>query len=525
MTTAPRSSDADDGRASPLHSNAAAIRAVAAAVEGTLGPKGLNCMLVDRYGEVVITNDGSTILEKLDATHPAARMLVNVARAQDAEVGDGTTTATLLANALITEAVAQAGRGVPVTRLLRGMRLGLNAAIDGIRRRTAVIRDVDDPLLRRAALIAGREQADLADLCLAAAARVGRERLLAPDFRLADWILAREGAENALVYGVMLDKEPMNRQMPRAVRDTAVLCLDDGLESETLEESALGTEAGFAAFMRYQQEFRAALAQLVALGVRAAFVTKAVQDAAEEALTDAGVLVVRRLSSRDVYRVARHTGARLLKRAALRKPPEELAVLLGRADAVLVDERLGHTRVEGGEAARLAGGEPMATMLVGAATAEVRAERHRVAEDAACAVQAALRGGVVPGGGAAELSVIPDVEACRRNAGTMDAYGVDCVIAALKTPLAQMVANAGFNPLEKVEAVLAAMVAGASASLAVNCDTGEVTDMLALGIVDPAPVKMHALRAAGEVAEAILRIHTVIRKREEHDAGEGTQPL
>ncbi len=509
MTT-PRTEHED--RLSPLHGNAAAIRAVAAAVEGTLGPKGLNCMLVDRVGEVVITNDGSTILEKIDATHPAAKLLVNVARAQDREVGDGTTTATVLASALIAEGVAQAERGVPVTRIVDGLRAGVDAAVDGIRRRAIPVAGMDDPLLRRAALIAGREQADLADLCLAAATAVGRDRLQAPDFRLADWIIARDGAENEVVPGVVLEKEPMNRQMPRTVTDTPVLCLDDALEPEELDESALGTEAGFAAYLRYQAEFREAVSRLAALGVRAVFVTKAVHASAEELLTEAGALVVRRLSGRDLHRVARHCGARLVKRAALRKSAEELLPLLGRADAVTVDEKLEQVRV------CATAGEAMATMLVGAATPEVREERRRVAEDAACAVQAALRGGVAPGGGAAELAAIGDVETARRAAGSMTAYGTDCVLAALRAPLAQIAANAGFNPLEKVEAVLAAMSREGSTSLAIACDTGDVADMLALGVVDPALVKIHALRAAGEVAEAILRINTVIRKRD--DAGD-----
>ncbi len=500
--------------ASPLVSNAAAIRAVAAAVEGTLGPKGLNCMLVDRFGAVIVTNDGHTILEQLDATHPAARMLVNVARAQAAEVGDGTTTATVLASALISEGVAQVERGVPVTRVLEGMRLGVQAAIDGIRAHATPIRDLDDPLLRRAVLIAGREEADIAALCLDAAALIGRARLEDPAFRLADWTLACEGAENAVIPGVVLEKEPFNRQMPAAVADTPVLCLDDALEPESVDPGALGTETGFNTYLRYQAEFRAALGRMLALGVRAVFVTRAVHEIAEELLTDAGVLTVRRLSVRDLHRVARHTGARLVKRAALRRPAEELTALLGHADAVTVEEHLGQVRVTGGA------GEPTATMLVGAATEEVRAERARVAEDAACALQAALRGGVVPGGGAAELAALTAVDAVRPQAGAMAAYGVDCVRAALKMPISFIIANAGFNPLEKVEEVLAAMARQGSTSLAVACDTGAVTDMLELGVVDPAPVKIHALRAAGEVADAVLRINTVIRKREE--SAEGT---
>lgn len=512
MTT-PRTSEGDE-RLSPLTSNAHAVRAVAAAVEGTLGPKGLNCLLVDRVGDVIITNDGSTILEKIDAAHPAARLLVQVARAQDREVGDGTTTATVLADALISEGVAQVNRGVPVTRILEGMQLGVAAAIAAVSRRARPIETLTDPLLRQTALIAGREQADIADLCLEAAACIGRERLLAPDFRLADWIIAKAGASNEVVCGVILDKEPANRQMPREMHDTPVLCLDDALEPEEIDEGALGTDAGFAAYQRCQQEFRAAVSSVIALGVHAVFVTKAVHQAAEEMLTEAGALVVRRLSGRDLQRVARHTGARMLKRSALRKSAEDLLPLLGRATEICVDERLDHTRIIGD-------GEPTATMLVGASTPEVRDERRRVAEDAACAVQAALRGGVVPGGGAALLAVLRDVEAVRAQAGPMAAYGVDCVLAALKTPLLQIVANAGFNPLEAVEAVLAAMQTTGADTLAIDCDTGEVTDMLARGVVDPAPVTIHALRAAGEVADAILRIHTIIRKRDDRDGEKG----
>lgn len=518
MTTPPRSSESEE-RLSPLVSNANAVRAIAAAVEGTLGPKGLNCMLVDRFGEVVITNDGSTILEKIDAAHPAARLLVNAARAQARDVGDGTTTTTVLAQALINEGLAQVSRGVPVARIVEGLRRGIAAAVAGIAHRATPITDIDAPLLRRAVLIAAREQDDIADLCLSAAARIGRARLIEPGFRLADWIVAREGAENEVVCGVIIEKEPMNVQMPREVPTGTVLCIDDALEPEELEEGALGTEAGFATFLRYQQEFRAALHGLVTLGVRALFVTKAVHDTAEELLTDAGITVIRRLSTRDLQRIARHTGARPLKRTGLRKSPAELARYLGHIERLQVDPTLGYTRVLAGIPLPV-GGDAVATILVGAATAEVRAERARVAEDAACAVQAALRSGVVPGGGAAEMAVISDVQACRQDAVGMAGYGVDCVLAALKAPLAQIVANAGFNPLEKVEAVLTGIARSGAQTLAIDCDTGEVVDMCTLGVVDPALVKTHALRAAGEVAEAILRIQTIIRKRDDPATGE-----
>ncbi|MCX7971027.1 MAG: chaperonin, partial [Negativicutes bacterium] len=122
-----------DERMAALLANANAIRATAAAVEGTIGPKGLDTMLVDRFGEVVITNDGVTILDKMDTNHPAARMLINIAKAQQAEVGDGTTTATILASSLVDEGVRQVLRGVPVARVIEGMRFGLTAAAEQTR--------------------------------------------------------------------------------------------------------------------------------------------------------------------------------------------------------------------------------------------------------------------------------------------------------------------------------------------------------------------------------------------------------
>jgi chaperonin GroEL (HSP60 family) len=120
-----------------------------------------------------------------------------------------------------------------------------------------------------------------------------------------------------------------------------------------------------------------------------------------------------------------------------------------------------------------------------------------------------------------ELAVMRDVQAIRPEVGAMAAYGVDCVLAALKVPLVHIVENAGFNPLEKLEAVQAAMVNSGVESLAIDCDSGEVGDMLSLGVIDPTEVKIHALRAAGEVAEAVLSINVIIRKRDERPDQEG----
>ncbi len=245
-------------------------------------------------------------------------------------------------------------------------------------------------------------------------------------------------------------------------------------------------------------------------------VHKGVADTAEETLTDAGILVIRRASAKDTAGIVEHTGARSIKRAGLKKPAEELAKFLGKCARVYEDERLEHIRIIGGA------GKPTATILVGAATREVKDERERITEDASSAVQAVISDGVVPGGGAAEIAAARELSALREGVKGMASYGVDCVCQALKRPLSQIVSNAGFNPLEKVEDVIATQAERQSVSLAVNCDTGEVADMYELGVVDPARVKLYALKAAAEVAEAVLRINTIIKKRD--GSSPGVQP-
>ena len=379
-------------RLAALMANAAAVVAIASAVEGTLGPKGLNTMLVDRYGEVTITNDGATILERMEINHPAAGLVIATARAQAEQVGDGTTTATLLAAALVSEGVKHVRNGVPVIKVIEGLRAAMLAAAQYLQGQTAALDSTDDPRLRQAALIAGRGDEQLADLAVQAAQLLGLERLRQDDFRLAETVVAKEGAPTGLVAGLVLEQSRMSRLMPGEVAPATVLLVDDALEPEEMEAEALGTEAGFQRYLKLQEEFRQGLEGVPAVGANCVFVRRGISDAAEELFTAAGVLAVRRVSGRDLVRLAEATGARPVKRAALRRPAEELRGVLGRAERVWESERLGHLQVLGG------GGEPAVTLLVGAATREVRQERLRIAQDAAAALQAAVQGGVLAGG-------------------------------------------------------------------------------------------------------------------------------
>ncbi|RTE08561.1 TCP-1/cpn60 chaperonin family protein [Paenibacillus whitsoniae] len=497
----------NEERYSTLVNNAAAVRAICSAVEGTLGPKGLDTMLVGQQGDVIITNDGVTILEKMDVTHPAARLMIQVARSQQRQIGDGTTTATVLAGALVQEGVAQVTRGVPVAKVVSGMQTGIELAAASLRERSRAVQGLDDRELYRIAYTAGREQADIAKLVIQAAEAVGEAKLREEGYRFADSVLAHEEASSEVWTGILLGQKPANLHAALERRDARVLVLQDALEPEAVSEESLVTEAGFQRYMQLREQFRSSLGKLLELGVGLIASDRGVDPEAEQFCSDHGILVLQRVSRRDLLQLSEHTGARPVRRTALRKSAPELGDALGRAGHAAYDERLERVRVAQGH------GEAYVTVIVGAATREAAHERSRIAKDAASAVQAAVRGGYLPGGGAAEMAVAHDLERMRETMKGMEGFGVAAVAGALRKPLSQIVVNAGYNPLEKVEELKAAQIAHGSDRLGIDCDTGQIADFLEAGIVDPTDVKIHALQAAGEVAAAVLRIHTVIKMK------------
>ena len=247
--------DIDESLAALL-ANANAVRAITGAVEGTIGPKGLDTMLVDRFGEVIITNDGVTILDKMDVNHPAAKMLINIAKAQQAEIGDGTTTASVLAGALIGEGVGQVLRGVPVSRVIEGVKIGTKMCLDILETHSRKIEDLSSPILRNIAMIAGRENEDIAELVLEAARLIGPGKLHENNFKLSDIIISEAGAQNEVFMGVIIDRERMSSEMPEQVENASLLVIDACLEAEELSDGALGSEAGFMRLINSQEEIK-----------------------------------------------------------------------------------------------------------------------------------------------------------------------------------------------------------------------------------------------------------------------------
>lgn len=496
-----------DEKISALFTNAAAVRAVAAAVENTLGPKGLDTMLVDPSGNIVVTNAGLTILESMDVSHPAARMLISVARNQHRQAGDGTTTATVIAASLINEGLNYVIRGVPVGKVIQGIDLGIAEALRLVGERRTLLSGTGDPLLRKVVLIAGRGNEEIADSVLELASAFPEEELSGRVFRLSDRIMCRTGMQSGVFPGLALRKRRLNEHMPARVEDAAVLAVDDSLSPEEISEAAMRTEAGYSAYHEYRESFRRNLRKLVDLGVRVVVSSKSVDKYAEELFTSSGVFVVSRLYGRPFKDLTDFTGAVPARRGVLDREPEEIRGLLGHAAVVEEDLEHGHVCLSGG------GGKPLSTYIVGAPTDEIAGEKERIASDAAASLQSALRGGVVAGGGALEVGLVPSLRTMREEIGDLRAYGVDCVIEALKRPMSQIITNAGFNALEKLELVLS-MQSREPGDWGIECEGGTLVDMTGEGVLDSAEIKMNALRSAGEIARMILKINTIIKMRQ-----------
>ncbi len=498
-------------RFAALQTNTSAIKAVASAIEGTLGPKGLDTMLVDAYGNVIITNDGVTILNKMDVHHPAAKMVIEVARAQQRELGDGTTTATILSSELLIEAVKQVDKGVSIPKVIAGIKQGITFAIDYLQSHSRKIISLEKQQIFQATFVAGREHQDIAELIVKAARLIGQDKLLDSQFKFADIIVADEGSSNELIEGLIINKKRMNSEMPNSLSNIRLLAIQDAFEPEDIDEEALGTEIGFAKYLEYKERFKQNLTKLVSIGVNVIAVDRGVDPLAEEFCIDHGIMVVQRLNSKDMKRIIEHSGAKPLKRTGLHKDTVELEKYLGFAEKIEEDDRLQKLKITKGS------GKPTATILVGASTGEIVEERERIAKDAAASLQATMKGGYVPGGGSIELYIARQLEKQREQVKGLEGFGLQAVANALRKQMAQIVQNAGFNPLEKLEEVKAIQAELDKDTIGINTDTGQWMDMEKEGILDPTLIKIQALKAAGELSEAILRIHTIIKMKREDE--------
>ncbi|WP_410766253.1 thermosome subunit alpha [Haloferax sp. DFSO60] len=494
-------------------SNIRAGKAVAEAVRTTLGPRGMDKMLVDSSGEVVITNDGATILEKMDIEHPAAQMIVEVSQTQEEEVGDGTTTAAVLTGELLAHAEDLLDDDLHPTVIVEGYTEAARIAQEAIDDFVLDV-ELDDDLLEQVAesSMTGKGTGDVTADVLAKhvvkAVRMVHESNDKFD-RENVRILTRTGASSSateLVEGVVLDKEPVNENMPHSVEDATVAVLDMKLD---VRKSEVDTEYNItsvdqltAAIDAEDKELRGYSAALKDAGVDVVFCTKSIDDRVAGYLADAGILAFKSVKKSDARAIARATGA---KRLGSLSDLDEYD--LGHVDSVSIktfgDDEL--TFVEGGVAAKAV------TLFLRGGTEHVVNELERAINDSVDVVVAALdKGGVVPGAGATEIAIADRIRSEAAGIEGRKQLAVEAYADAVEALPRTLAENTGLDPIDALVDLRARYEHEGIAGIISTGRSGEIGDPVEHGIIDPAAVKREAIESATEAATMIVRIDDVI---------------
>jgi len=492
-------------------SNITAGKAVAESVRTTLGPRGMDKMLVSDSGDVVITNDGATILGEMDIEHPAAQMIVEVAETQEEEVGDGTTTAAVLAGQLLAKAEDLVDDDVHPTTIVEGYHEAARIAREAIDDQQ-LDDELDDELLRRVAAssMTGKGTGDVGAEPLAEAI-VEAVRHVADDGGNARddvRVYTRTGASSSateLVEGVLVEEDVVNDEMPRDVSDAAIAVLDVELgvrETEIDAEYQVdNVDALNAAIESEERELRKYADRLVDAGVDVVFATDDVDDRVGSFLAKEGILAFESLSDDDAASVARATGAARLGTVEDIEDDD-----LGHADRVRVESYDGDdvAFVEGGAAAEAV------TLFVRGGTEHVVDELERAVNDAIDVVVSALEGGVVPGAGSAEIAIADRVREEASGIEGRQQLAVEAFADAVDVLPRTLASNAGMDPIDALVDLRATFDREGRAGIVSEGEQASVGDPVEAGTLDPSEVKREAVESATESATMIVRIDDVI---------------
>ena len=479
-----------------LESNSNAVMAVADTVRTTLGPKGLDKLLIDQAMNRHISNDGVTILLSLRAIHPVSRMIVEIAERQEQLVGDGTTTAVVMAAEMIKEGKRHVKElGVHPTKVVEGIEGGVKEACQLLEKEAKKIslNEIALEQVVKTSLSSKLDGQKLSLLVISALRSVGKNALYngSYDFDKTITVLRRTTMEDRIVNGIVLERKRMDPEMPLEVNEARVMIAR--LDLKPVKEAWVKENSKYEEILNMEND-RVAKSKdivnsLLSTGANAILIASGEVDQVIENLLVANKVFAVRISIEEIEYLSRYTHAKPVRMMDDLKKSD----ILGKADHIYEDEDNGVIYIDNGP------GGSMATMIVSGTTKETSLERWRAAIDGVNAAEAALNKGVVAGGGAAELHVIEKVKNLRLKG--LEQVGLDVVTSALESIMRQILTNAGFNGLEKV------MAAKASPdTFGIDIDSGDPVDMWKLGVLDPLLVKTMALEAAGEIAKSVLRI-------------------
>ena len=496
-------------------SNISAARIVTEVVKTTLGPRGMDKMLVDSLGDVTITSDGATVLDELDVQHPAAKMLVEVAKTKDDEVGEGTTTSVVLAGELLKRADMLLDQGLHPTVIHAGFRKAQEKAMEALEQMAKPVDLKDSETLRKIALTAmhgkglGSATEHFAAIAVEAVSQVMEKR---GDAFTADieniQLVKKEGKsllDTELVRGVIIDKEVVHPGMPRRLEKARIALLDTALEIEKTEFSAeikISNPQQMQAFLDEETKLMKDMVDKIKeSGANVVLCQKGIDEVAQSFLAKAGILAARRIKKSDVEKLSRATGARIITNLEDLRSGD-----LGSAGLV-EEKKLGDDKMIFVQNAK----DPKSvSILIRAGLERLVDEAERGLKDAlSVVIDVVKKPRIVAGGGAVETELAKRTRDYATKIGGREQLAVEAFADAMEAIPRTLADNAGLEQIDILVALRAAHEAKGLWS-GINAYTGEVTDMWKEGVLEPVKVKEHAIGSAVEVASMILRIDDVI---------------
>ncbi len=500
-----------------MQNNIAAAIVIAEAVRTSLGPRGMDKMLVDQFGDVVITNDGATILKEIDVQHPAAKMMVEVAKTQDSEVGDGTTTSVILAGELLKRAKKLLEQKIHPTVITEGFRKAADKAVEILDSISVKSGINDEKGLKNVAMtcmsskIVSESKDKLAQICMdaiKAVAEKNEEGKWMADIEKVQ-IQKKEGDsidDTKLIKGIILDKEIVSPGMSKSVQDAKILLLQSAIEIEKTEfdtKLQINSPEQIQQFLDEEEQMLRRMAEKIQKsGANVVISQKGIDDMAQHFLSKAGIAAVRRVKKSDIEKLAKATGGTIFTNLD-DIVPEKLGW------AGLVEERkiMNDSWIFIEECK-----DPKSVViLIRGGTELIVDEVERAIHDALCVIRDVVEDEkIVGGGGAPELETAIQLRKFASTLGGREQLAVEIFADSLDIIPKTLAENAGMDQIDALMKLRAAHQQGHKFA-GNNLDTGEViNDMMSVGVVEPTVVKIQAIKSSTEATSMILRIDDVI---------------
>ena len=498
------------------HANIMAAKIVAESVRSALGPKGMDKMLVDSFGDVTVTSDGRTILDEMDIQHPAAKMLVEVSKTQDNEAGDGTTSAVIIAGELLNRAEELIDKNVHPTIVIDGYRKAADKALDTLEK-IAIKIDPNflEEYLKKAAMtsMASKLIADykefFADLAVKAMLEVTEKESKTWRVDVDDIKVEKKTGESlgetSLINGIVLDKEVVHSGMPKRMEKAKIALLDASLEIEKPEFDAklnIETPDQIEAFLDQEEVMLKAMAEKITKsGANVVICQKGIDDIAQHFLAKKGVLAVRRAKKSDMEKLAKATGGKIVTKLDDITPAD-----LGYA-ALVEERRIGDDKMTFIEGCK----NPQAvTILIRGGSERFTAEAERSLHDALCVIRDIIEEPrVVAGGGAPELEMSNVIRKYAETLPGKEQLAIKIFAEALETIAATLAENAGLQPIDVISELRSRHDMGETWA-GIEVREGKVQDMGKIGVFEPLTVKKQIIKSANDAASMILKIDDVI---------------